>query len=167
MRWFHGAWSGHPSSPLLVPLACASLGACGGLSVLPLFSPCSPDAMVTSGMGRSSPGEAVEMPAAGGPGASAAPHRPRPLQRHHTIQNSDDAYVGLRSALPSQGWGLPGGRGSGCALCLCCSGPLAVGRTHFPCQVLSCSSLCPMFQQRPAALTGAPEKVASQAGRQA
>lgn len=25
---------------------------------------------------------------------SSAHHRSRPLQRHHTIQNSDDAYVG-------------------------------------------------------------------------
>ncbi|KAL8173510.1 UNVERIFIED_CONTAM: hypothetical protein K2H54_003025, partial [Gekko kuhli] len=59
------------------------------------------DPMVTSGMERHSPGEAVEMSAVDGPGAytarpvSGAPHRSRPLQRHHTIQNSDDAYVQL------------------------------------------------------------------------
>ncbi|XP_054853817.1 serine/threonine-protein kinase SIK3 isoform X1 [Eublepharis macularius] len=59
------------------------------------------DSMVTSGMERTSPGEAVEMPAVeDGPGAyarlvSGAPARARALQRHHTIQNSDDAYVQL------------------------------------------------------------------------
>nr|XP_056716405.1 serine/threonine-protein kinase SIK3 [Euleptes europaea] len=59
------------------------------------------DSMVTSSMERNSPGEAVEMPAVDGPVAyaarpvSGAPHRARPLQRHHTIQNSDDAYVQL------------------------------------------------------------------------
>lgn len=43
----------------------------------------------------------MEMPSHNGLGYSARPasiehHRPRTLQRHHTIQNSDDAYVGLR-----------------------------------------------------------------------
>ncbi|XP_060124623.1 serine/threonine-protein kinase SIK3 isoform X2 [Zootoca vivipara] len=58
------------------------------------------DSMVTGCMERSSPGH-VEMPDADGPeGYPTRPipgvhHRSRPLQRHHTIQNSDDAYVQL------------------------------------------------------------------------
>uniref|UniRef100_A0A8C5WV43 non-specific serine/threonine protein kinase n=1 Tax=Laticauda laticaudata TaxID=8630 RepID=A0A8C5WV43_LATLA len=61
--------------------------------------PCS-DPMVTGGQERALPGQ-VEMaevegltayPARRIPGAHP---RPRPLQRHHTIQNSDDAYVQL------------------------------------------------------------------------
>ncbi|XP_023064067.1 serine/threonine-protein kinase SIK3 isoform X5 [Piliocolobus tephrosceles] len=51
-------------------------------------------------MDRSSPGQAVELPDHNGLGYPAHPsvhehHRPRALQRHHTIQNSDDAYVQL------------------------------------------------------------------------
>uniref|UniRef100_A0A2R9B949 non-specific serine/threonine protein kinase n=2 Tax=Homininae TaxID=207598 RepID=A0A2R9B949_PANPA len=51
-------------------------------------------------MDRSSPGQAVELPDHNGLGYPARPsvhehHRPRALQRHHTIQNSDDAYVQL------------------------------------------------------------------------
>ncbi|XP_060106904.1 serine/threonine-protein kinase SIK3 isoform X2 [Heteronotia binoei] len=59
------------------------------------------DSMVPSGLERSSAGEVVEMSVVDGPGAyparlaSGAPHRSRPLQRHHTIQNSEDAYVQL------------------------------------------------------------------------
>ncbi|XP_032085143.1 serine/threonine-protein kinase SIK3 isoform X2 [Thamnophis elegans] len=61
--------------------------------------PC-PDAMVTGGQERTSPGH-MEMGDAEGltaypvrmiPGVHP---RSRPLQRHHTIQNSDDAYVQL------------------------------------------------------------------------
>ncbi|XP_058050190.1 serine/threonine-protein kinase SIK3 isoform X2 [Ahaetulla prasina] len=61
--------------------------------------PC-PDPMVTGGQERTSPGH-MEMADAEGltaypvrmiPGAHP---RSRPLQRHHTIQNSDDAYVQL------------------------------------------------------------------------
>ncbi|XP_061449408.1 serine/threonine-protein kinase SIK3 isoform X2 [Rhineura floridana] len=58
------------------------------------------DSVVTGCMERISPGH-VEMLDADGPGAySARPtsgvhHRSRALQRHHTIQNSDDAYVQL------------------------------------------------------------------------
>uniref|UniRef100_A0A670JZ40 non-specific serine/threonine protein kinase n=1 Tax=Podarcis muralis TaxID=64176 RepID=A0A670JZ40_PODMU len=58
------------------------------------------DSMATGCMERSSPGH-VEMPDADGPeGYTTRPipgvhHRSRPLQRHHTIQNSDDAYVQL------------------------------------------------------------------------
>ncbi|XP_062948877.1 serine/threonine-protein kinase SIK3 isoform X2 [Cynocephalus volans] len=51
-------------------------------------------------MDRSSPGQAMELPDHNGLGYPARPsvsehHRPRTLQRHHTIQNSDDAYVQL------------------------------------------------------------------------
>nr|XP_021526841.1 serine/threonine-protein kinase SIK3 isoform X8 [Aotus nancymaae] len=51
-------------------------------------------------MDRSSPGQAVELQDHNGLGYPARPsvheqHRPRALQRHHTIQNSDDAYVQL------------------------------------------------------------------------
>uniref|UniRef100_G1R6X6 Serine/threonine-protein kinase SIK3 n=1 Tax=Nomascus leucogenys TaxID=61853 RepID=G1R6X6_NOMLE len=50
-------------------------------------------------MDRSSPGQAAELPDHNGLGYPARPsvhehHRPRTLQRHHTIQNSDDAYCG-------------------------------------------------------------------------
>ncbi|KAK2497800.1 hypothetical protein MC885_000452 [Smutsia gigantea] len=49
---------------------------------------------------RSSPGQAVGLPDHNGLGYPARAsvsehHRPRALQRHHTIQNSDDAYVQL------------------------------------------------------------------------
>ncbi|XP_034610597.1 serine/threonine-protein kinase SIK3 isoform X2 [Trachemys scripta elegans] len=58
------------------------------------------DSIVGNCMDRSSPGQAMEMPNHNGLGYSARPastehHRPRTLQRHHTIQNSDDAYVQL------------------------------------------------------------------------
>ncbi|XP_010810697.1 serine/threonine-protein kinase SIK3 isoform X4 [Bos indicus x Bos taurus] len=51
-------------------------------------------------MDRSSPGQAMELPDHNGLGYPAHPsvsehQRPRTLQRHHTIQNSDDAYVQL------------------------------------------------------------------------
>ncbi|KAM7085133.1 serine/threonine-protein kinase SIK3 isoform 3-T3 [Molossus nigricans] len=51
-------------------------------------------------MDRSSPGQAAELPEHDGLGYPARPpasehYRPRTLQRHHTIQNSDDAYVQL------------------------------------------------------------------------
>ncbi|XP_053781683.1 serine/threonine-protein kinase SIK3 isoform X2 [Desmodus rotundus] len=51
-------------------------------------------------MDRSSPGQAMDLPDHNGLGYPARPsvsehHRPRTLQRHHTIQNSDDAYVQL------------------------------------------------------------------------
>uniref|UniRef100_A0A8C8RQY8 non-specific serine/threonine protein kinase n=1 Tax=Pelusios castaneus TaxID=367368 RepID=A0A8C8RQY8_9SAUR len=58
------------------------------------------ESVVGNCMDRSSPGQALEMPDHNGLGYSARPasiehHRPRTLQRHHTIQNSDDAYVQL------------------------------------------------------------------------
>ncbi|XP_044852790.1 serine/threonine-protein kinase SIK3 isoform X4 [Mauremys mutica] len=58
------------------------------------------ESIVGNCMDRSSPGQAMEMPNHNGVGYSARPasiehHRPRTLQRHHTIQNSDDAYVQL------------------------------------------------------------------------
>ncbi|KAM9113876.1 serine/threonine-protein kinase SIK3 isoform 3-T3 [Pangshura tecta] len=58
------------------------------------------ESIVGNCMDRSSPGQAMEMPNHNGVGYSARPastehHRPRTLQRHHTIQNSDDAYVHL------------------------------------------------------------------------
>ncbi|XP_055279050.1 serine/threonine-protein kinase SIK3 isoform X4 [Moschus berezovskii] len=51
-------------------------------------------------MDRNSPGQAMELPDHNGLGYPAHPsvsehQRPRTLQRHHTIQNSDDAYVQL------------------------------------------------------------------------
>lgn len=51
-------------------------------------------------MDRSSPGQAMQVPDHNGLGYPARPAssehpRPRTLQRHHTIQNSDDAYVQL------------------------------------------------------------------------
>ncbi|XP_073177077.1 serine/threonine-protein kinase SIK3 isoform X12 [Lepidochelys kempii] len=58
------------------------------------------ESIVGNCMDRSSPGQAMEMPSHNGLGYSARPasiehHRARTLQRHHTIQNSDDAYVQL------------------------------------------------------------------------
>ncbi|XP_074833253.1 serine/threonine-protein kinase SIK3 isoform X2 [Carettochelys insculpta] len=59
------------------------------------------ETVVGNCMDRSSPGQAMEMPDHNGLGYSSRPasteqhHRPRTLQRHHTIQNSDDAYVQL------------------------------------------------------------------------
>ncbi|KAF3823610.1 hypothetical protein GH733_007078 [Mirounga leonina] len=56
--------------------------------------------VIGSCMDRSSPGEVMELPDHNGLGYPTRPsvsehHRPRTLQRHHTIQNSDDAYVQL------------------------------------------------------------------------
>ncbi|XP_035885992.1 serine/threonine-protein kinase SIK3 isoform X3 [Phyllostomus discolor] len=58
------------------------------------------ESVIGNCMDRSSPGQAMELPDHNGLGYSARPsvsehHRPRTLQRHHTIQNSDDAYVQL------------------------------------------------------------------------
>ncbi|XP_075765647.1 serine/threonine-protein kinase SIK3 isoform X2 [Pelodiscus sinensis] len=58
------------------------------------------ESIVGNCMDRSSPGQAMEMPDHNGLAYSSRPastehHRPRTLQRHHTIQNSDDAYVQL------------------------------------------------------------------------
>ncbi|XP_067422054.1 serine/threonine-protein kinase SIK3 isoform X2 [Emydura macquarii macquarii] len=60
------------------------------------------ESIVGNCMDRSSPGQALEMPDHNGLGYSARPasiehNRPRTLQRHHTIQNSDDAYVQLEN----------------------------------------------------------------------
>uniref|UniRef100_A0A8D0GIA4 non-specific serine/threonine protein kinase n=1 Tax=Sphenodon punctatus TaxID=8508 RepID=A0A8D0GIA4_SPHPU len=60
------------------------------------------ESVVGNCMGRSSPGHAMEMPDHNGLSYTARlvsneHHRTRPLQRHHTIQNSDDAYVQLDS----------------------------------------------------------------------
>uniref|UniRef100_H0XJS9 Serine/threonine-protein kinase SIK3 n=1 Tax=Otolemur garnettii TaxID=30611 RepID=H0XJS9_OTOGA len=58
------------------------------------------ESVIGNCMDRSSPGQAMELPGHNGFGYPARPsvhehHRPRTLQRHHTIQNSDDAYVQL------------------------------------------------------------------------
>ncbi|XP_027434552.1 serine/threonine-protein kinase SIK3 isoform X8 [Zalophus californianus] len=58
------------------------------------------ESVIGSCMDRSSPGQVMELPDHNGLGYPARPsvsehHRPRTLQRHHTIQNSDDAYVQL------------------------------------------------------------------------
>ncbi|XP_046540914.1 serine/threonine-protein kinase SIK3 isoform X3 [Equus quagga] len=58
------------------------------------------ESVIGNCMDRSSPGQAMELPDHNGLGYPARPsvsehHRPRTLQRHHTIQNSDDAYVQL------------------------------------------------------------------------
>ncbi|XP_064433474.1 serine/threonine-protein kinase SIK3 isoform X3 [Mirounga angustirostris] len=60
----------------------------------------SQESVIGSCMDRSSPGEVMELPDHNGLGYPTRPsvsehHRPRTLQRHHTIQNSDDAYVQL------------------------------------------------------------------------
>ncbi|XP_009466334.1 PREDICTED: serine/threonine-protein kinase SIK3 [Nipponia nippon] len=57
------------------------------------------ESIVGNCMDRSSPGQAMQVPDHNGLGypvrpASSEHPRPRTLQRHHTIQNSDDAYVG-------------------------------------------------------------------------
>ncbi|XP_019367923.1 PREDICTED: serine/threonine-protein kinase SIK3 isoform X3 [Gavialis gangeticus] len=58
------------------------------------------ESVVGNCLERSSPAQAMEMPDHNGLSYSARPAasehpRPRTLQRHHTIQNSDDAYVQL------------------------------------------------------------------------
>ncbi|NXE55562.1 SIK3 kinase, partial [Casuarius casuarius] len=58
------------------------------------------ESIVGNCMDRSSPGQAMQVPDHNGLGYPARPAssehpRPRTLQRHHTIQNSDDAYVQL------------------------------------------------------------------------
>ncbi|XP_027713278.1 serine/threonine-protein kinase SIK3 isoform X1 [Vombatus ursinus] len=58
------------------------------------------ESVIGNCMDRSSPGQAMELPDHNGLGYSTRSpvsehHRPRTLQRHHTIQNSDDAYVQL------------------------------------------------------------------------
>ncbi|KAF1616013.1 UNVERIFIED_CONTAM: Serine/threonine-protein kinase SIK3, partial [Eudyptes robustus] len=58
------------------------------------------ESIVGNCMDRSSPGQAMQVPDHNGLGypvrpASSEHPRPRTLQRHHTIQNSDDAYVQL------------------------------------------------------------------------
>ncbi|NWY68171.1 SIK3 kinase, partial [Erithacus rubecula] len=57
------------------------------------------ESIVGNCMDRSSPGQAMQVPDHNGLGypmrPSSGEQRPRSLQRHHTIQNSDDAYVQL------------------------------------------------------------------------
>ncbi|XP_021093354.1 serine/threonine-protein kinase SIK3 isoform X2 [Heterocephalus glaber] len=58
------------------------------------------ESVIGNCMDRSSPGQAMELPDHNGLGYPARPsvnehHRSRTLQRHHTIQSSDDAYVQL------------------------------------------------------------------------
>ncbi|NXO27349.1 SIK3 kinase, partial [Cisticola juncidis] len=58
------------------------------------------ESIVGNCMDRSSPGQAMQVPDHNGLGYPVRPSpsehpRPRALQRHHTIQNSDDAYVQL------------------------------------------------------------------------
>lgn len=64
-------------------------------------------------MDRSSPGQAMQVPDHNGLGYPARPAagehpRPRTLQRHHTIQNSDDAYVSPKRPAPSRTRGSAG-----------------------------------------------------------
>uniref|UniRef100_A0A8D0EJS0 Uncharacterized protein n=1 Tax=Strix occidentalis caurina TaxID=311401 RepID=A0A8D0EJS0_STROC len=71
------------------------------------------ESIVGNCMDRSSPGQAMQVPDHNGLGYPARPAasehpRPRTLQRHHTIQNSDDAYVGLEEPVPA---GLTAARG--------------------------------------------------------
>lgn len=68
------------------------------LGPLTLFCCVSSESVMGNCMDRSSPGQAMELPDHNGLGYPTRPsvnehHRPRTLQRHHTIQNSDDAYV--------------------------------------------------------------------------
>jgi len=70
--------------------------------LLTLFCSVSSESVIGSCMDRSSPGQVMELPDHNGLGYPTRPsvsehHRPRTLQRHHTIQNSDDAYVQLDS----------------------------------------------------------------------
>eukprot|EP00069_Balaena_mysticetus_P005699 bmy_18238T0 len=70
------------------------------LGLLTLFCSVPSESVLGNCMDRSSPGQAMELPDHNGLGYPAHPsvsehHRPRTLQRHHTIQNSDDAYVQL------------------------------------------------------------------------
>ncbi|XP_076968943.1 serine/threonine-protein kinase SIK3 isoform X7 [Tamandua tetradactyla] len=58
------------------------------------------ESVIGNCMDRSSPGQVMELPDHNGLGypvrhSVSEHHRPRTLQRHHTIQNSDDAYVQL------------------------------------------------------------------------
>lgn len=79
----------------------AVAGSCGFLVLTCHFSVLSgfPESIVGNCMDRSSPGQAMQVPDHNGLGypvraPSSEQPRPRSLQRHHTIQNSDDAYVG-------------------------------------------------------------------------
>lgn len=81
---------------------------CGFLVLICWFSVFSDfqESIVGNCMDRSSPGQAIQVPDHNGLGYPARPAssehpRPRTLQRHHTIQNSDDAYVGLKRPVPS------------------------------------------------------------------
>lgn len=60
------------------------------------------ESIVGNCMDRSSPGQAMQVPDHNGLGYPVRPssgeQRPRSLQRHHTIQNSDDAYVGASAS---------------------------------------------------------------------
>lgn len=84
-KGLHGSWR-HPSP-----------GEALGLLTLLLLL-CLLESVIGNCMERSSPGQAMELPDHNGLGYPARPlvseHlRSRTLQRHHTIQNSDDAYV--------------------------------------------------------------------------
>uniref|UniRef100_A0A452T8P2 Serine/threonine-protein kinase SIK3 n=1 Tax=Ursus maritimus TaxID=29073 RepID=A0A452T8P2_URSMA len=64
------------------------------------------ESVIGNCMDRSSPGQAMELPDHNGLGYPTRPsvsehHRPRTLQRHHTIQNSDDAYLEFRPGWPA------------------------------------------------------------------
>lgn len=95
-----------------------------------------PDPMVTGGQDRTLPGH-MEMtdvdvltafPARVIPGAHP---RCRPLQRHHTIQNSDDAYVRWGPGAGEFGWGNTQ------ASCLCSEWGWVVSPLIHPSQPLS------------------------------
>jgi len=90
-------------------------------------------------MDRSSPGQAMQVPDHNGLGYPARPAssehpRPRTLQRHHTIQNSDDAYVSGKSPVPNSSWVCMGyGRGDtmkgSTQLCRAAGDELLLGRS--------------------------------------
>lgn len=95
-KGLHGSW--YPLSP----------GAALGLLTLLLLL-CLLESVIGNCMERGSPGQAMELPDHNGLGYPARPlvseHlRSRTLQRHHTIQNSDDAYVCRPSCCVEVGW---------------------------------------------------------------
>lgn len=89
-----------------VTRSCQFLAVTSPFSVLSGFQ----ESIVGNCMDRSSPGQAMQVPDHNGLGYPARPAagehpRPRTLQRHHTIQNSDDAYVSPKRPAPSRARG--------------------------------------------------------------
>lgn len=89
-----------------VTRSCQFLAITSPFSVLSGFQ----ESIVGNCMDRSSPGQAMQVPDHNGLGYPVRPAagehpRPRTLQRHHTIQNSDDAYVSPKRPAPSRARG--------------------------------------------------------------